>query len=307
MLYYIFSKVQSIISKPFGLIVDLTLFGLENEWNIDTINLLEKIYPTEGKANLQYVIFLHANTFFKIQVKKVSRILSTRFFKHIIFAASVNELSEYVTLEHLVIPKMTMLVNESSSILFSQVTQFTTIHQPITITFSVSSGTFQLIHSKKQELLGNQVTLMDTYLISDILDLGVRSNNASRNVEHDFFIKIHQKQLPMSNNVKGGIIILTFTSPRRDSILQALRSAIARYALSRPAVVSEQRNLSPRDLPGTLLNIAFLNIGSDDAFLRVASYNLLCSIIASFGFAGGIYLNNAKGTFIYLHNFKCWY
>ncbi len=44
------------------------------------------------------------------------------------------------------------------------------------------------------------------------------------------------------------------------------------------------RVLRPNDVPGTLLNMAMLNITSDDSALRLSAYNLLCALSTSFNF-----------------------
>jgi neurofibromin 1 len=41
---------------------------------------------------------------------------------------------------------------------------------------------------------------------------------------------------------------------------------------------SEERALRPGDVPGTLLNLAFLNLSSDDEVLRSAAYNLIVEL-----------------------------
>lgn len=40
--------------------------------------------------------------------------------------------------------------------------------------------------------------------------------------------------------------------------------------------------ISPKDVPGTLLNMALLNLGSCEPNLRTAAYNLLCALTATF-------------------------
>jgi hypothetical protein len=42
------------------------------------------------------------------------------------------------------------------------------------------------------------------------------------------------------------------------------------------------RALRPKDVPGTLLNMALLNLGSADPNLRTAAYNLLCALTSTF-------------------------
>lgn len=42
------------------------------------------------------------------------------------------------------------------------------------------------------------------------------------------------------------------------------------------------QKIRPRDVPGTLLNMALLNLGSLDPNLRTAAYNLLCALTQTF-------------------------
>jgi len=45
---------------------------------------------------------------------------------------------------------------------------------------------------------------------------------------------------------------------------------------------SEDRALRPSDVPGTLLNVAFLNLSSADETLRLGAYNLVSELCQFF-------------------------
>lgn len=80
-----------------------------------------------------------------------------------------------------------------------------------------------------------------------------------------------------------------------------MRRSKQRYEESRPNSMNE-RTIRPNDVPGRLLNMALVNVGSNDPALRVAAYNLLYSLSLSFKFDIGNQLFNAKGkTGIYPH------
>lgn len=70
--------------------------------------------------------------------------------------------------------------------------------------------------------------------------------------------------------------------------------------MSRPTNLSE-RTIQPSDVPGRLLNMALLNLGSDDPSLRLSSYNLLYALSRTFNFDIGKQLLDAKGR-IYVRN-----
>lgn len=64
--------------------------------------------------------------------------------------------------------------------------------------------------------------------------------------------------------------------------------------MAKPTSIAE-RNIRPNDVPGRLLNMALLNIGSDDPNLRLAAYNLLYSLSMTFNFDVGKQLLDARG------------
>ncbi|SAM09837.1 hypothetical protein [Absidia glauca] len=63
--------------------------------------------------------------------------------------------------------------------------------------------------------------------------------------------------------------------------------------MAKPSSISE-RSIRPNDVPGRLLNMALLNIGSDDPNLRLAAYNLLYSLSMTFNFDVGKQLLDAR-------------
>lgn len=58
-----------------------------------------------------------------------------------------------------------------------------------------------------------------------------------------------------------------------------------------------ERAIRPNDVPGRLLNMSLLNIGSDDPNLRLAAYNLLYSLSLTFRFDVGNQLLKARGKY----------
>jgi hypothetical protein len=60
------------------------------------------------------------------------------------------------------------------------------------------------------------------------------------------------------------------TETERNEMAHLIRTARSRLRDS----PSEERALRPRDVPGTLLNIALLNLSASDEILRTGAYNL---------------------------------
>lgn len=60
-------------------------------------------------------------------------------------------------------------------------------------------------------------------------------------------------------------------------------------------ITDRKQGLRPSDVPGRILNIALLNIGSEDPTLRSQAYSLLCSLCVSFRFGVDNKLMYARG------------
>ena len=53
--------------------------------------------------------------------------------------------------------------------------------------------------------------------------------------------------------------------------------------------------MEPKDVPGTFLNLALLNLGCSEPWLRVAAYKLLCAVKDTFKLQIEFYLDDSHG------------
>jgi len=63
---------------------------------------------------------------------------------------------------------------------------------------------------------------------------------------------------------------------------------------------SEERALRPRDVPGTLLNIALLNLSASDEILRTGAYNLFNDLGKFYDYDMFQGVRKVTGTFLLL-------
>lgn len=63
-----------------------------------------------------------------------------------------------------------------------------------------------------------------------------------------------------------------------------------------------QRGERPGSLPGTLLNVVFLNLPSDDQYVRLASWNLLCALNKAYHLESARQLRPAPGLYLPPYN-----
>lgn len=65
------------------------------------------------------------------------------------------------------------------------------------------------------------------------------------------------------------------------------------------SVPKGDRVLRPSDVPGTLLNVALLNMSSADPVLRVAAYDLVAELTRYFQYELNSQVLSARGEFIH--------
>ena len=292
-LYFIIVTLKSIGSRPFELLVDCTQFSGDCEWKMELIQTFFKIIPTEYILNLQCLYFYNANTSFRKFTKKIAHALNFKSEKKFIFASTQAELAEHILEIHL--PSTTLALDLDSQVI-SPVTNVSMYRQQIPVNFKLSKEFIQITTLKNQDVLGCSVILNDVFHIGDIVDINSTSGSADKN---EFVFEYSEK---IATYKVGGasdtISSLKFSSPKSDSIVAAIKKAKQKYNSGRTAnTLSDRRDLAPSDVPGTLLNMILLNFCSEDANLRVASYNLLCGLSSSFKFDVGNLLLVSKGAF----------
>lgn len=218
--------------------------------------------------------------------------------RSITFVSELTELADMVGDVHL--PKSTLSLEEDVSII-SPVSRIAAYNQQFSVSLKLSAESIQIVSLSTQEILECPALLKDILHISEVEDVNASNTHS---FENEFYIRFSEK-VSAFNQVRGRstttISTIYLASPKREVILQAIRSAKAKWKAAKPENVAgaDRRQIGPGDVPGTLLNIVLLNLSSDDANLRVSAYNLLCSVDSSFHFALHHSLHTAEGLIFY--------
>ncbi|MGH0173410.1 UNVERIFIED_CONTAM: hypothetical protein FKN15_065395 [Acipenser sinensis] len=128
----------------------------------------------------------------------------------------------------------------------------------------VGSTAVQVTSAERTRVLGQSVFLNDIYYASEIEEICLVDEN-------QFTLTIANQGTP-----------LTFMHQECEAIVQSIIHIRTRWELSQPDSIPQHTKIRPKDVPGTLLNIALLNLGSSDPSLRSAAYNLLCALTCTF-------------------------
>ncbi|EXX73089.1 Ira2p [Rhizophagus irregularis DAOM 197198w] len=290
LMYHVLNTIEPYMGQPYELLVDVTMFGAANEIQLQWAQQFMHILPFDAMENLSALYFYNTNTAFKKFTKKIllARLFSSKITRRTIFLCNLSELHEHISSPEVRLPKSTTQLDTDPNVVFNPITRISHYRMQVPVTMKISHETIQVLTTKRQDLFnGLSSQLNDVFHISEIEDIAPSSHKSDDN---EFIIKQDRGRPPLS-----------FTSPRRDSIMQAIRASKARYQIAKPTNITE-RVIRPSDVPGTLLNMALLNIGSDDPNLRLAAYNLLVALSLIFNFDVGGQLLGAKGLCIPANN-----
>lgn len=131
----------------------------------------------------------------------------------------------------------------------------------------VGSTAVQVTSAERTRVLGQTVFLNDIYYASEIEEICLVDEN-------QFTLTIANQGTP-----------LTFMHQECEAIVRSIIHIRTRWELSQPDSIPQHTKIRPKDVPGTLLNIALLNLGSSDPSLRYRALHC-CSSARSWGGGG---------------------
>ncbi|KAI9331843.1 hypothetical protein BDR26DRAFT_824234, partial [Obelidium mucronatum] len=279
-LYFLLSVLSDFTDTKFELVVDLSQFSVENEWDISWIHSVTAAIPEAIRTNLVSVYFYRCNTGFYRYIKTISRSFDLNFNdKSVCFLFDCKQLSSFIAADEIDLPK-SIIDSDKGIISKYEVSLISGLRDHSNVTLRLSADFIHLTHHKRQQVFGFDTLVTDVIEFADVKDIS-KSENLN-----EFVIKYVEKV---------GVTLLT--SAARD-IMASLKGLQASFNRRRGYLITDERTLRPDDVPGTLLNMALLNMGSHDPNLRLASYNLLDALSSSFDFQIQHQLLSTKGLCI---------
>ncbi|SOV02504.1 related to neurofibromin [Ustilago sp. UG-2017a] len=282
LILYILQTLESFAYRQFDVVFDITACQPSSVTPSQWLLYFSSLIPASILANVVNVFFLNPNTTARVELQFWNNTTySDSTLKHeiadkmislqnVVSCSTLPEIEMWIEPRNLALDQTTMsILGSSAEVRFDQITMVWYYRTLTPVTFSIGGEYLQITGLKQQEWLPNvPVQLNDIFHLSDIDD--VRSISI-RGDDNTFFL-----------SCRNGSINFVFNSRERSDVVQALRQAKARVSKFRANAVD--RVLRPNDVPGTLLNMAMLNITSNDSSLRLSAYNLLCALSTSFNF-----------------------
>ncbi|SPO22404.1 related to Neurofibromin [Ustilago trichophora] len=283
LILYILQTLETFAYRQFDVVFDTTACQPSNVTPSQWLLYFSSLVPASILSNVVDVFFLNPNTTARVELQFWSATTySDSTLKHeladrmtslqnVVHCSTLPEIEKWIEPRNLVLDQTTMsILGSSAEVRFDQITMVWYYRTLTPVTFRIGGEYLQITGLKKQEWLPNvPVQLNDVFHLSDIDD--VRSISI-RGDDNTFFL-----------SCRNGSMNFVFNSRERSDVVQALRQAKARVSKFR-ANNAVDRVLRPNDVPGTLLNMAMLNITSNDSALRLSAYNLLCALSTSFNF-----------------------
>ncbi|XP_033027312.1 neurofibromin isoform X3 [Lacerta agilis] len=262
LIYHVLLTLKPYYAKPYEIVVDLTHAGPSNRFKTDFLSKWFVVFPGLAYENVSAVFIYNCNSWVREYTKYHERLLTgLKGSKRLIFIDSPGKLAEHIEHEQQKLPAATLALEEDLKVFHNALKL---AHKDTKVSIKVGSTAVQVTSAERTRVLGQTVFLNDIYYASEIEEICLVDEN-------QFTLTIANQGTP-----------LTFMHQECDAIVQSIIHIRTRWELSQPDSIPQHTKIRPKDVPGTLLNIALLNLGSSDPSLRSAAYNLLCALTCTF-------------------------
>ncbi|KAI0403526.1 GTPase [Xylaria palmicola] len=264
--------------KPFGIFVDATCDNGPTDFYDEFVKSLEHLTTSEITEQLSRLYVYNMNSTYRKTFRRIMRLVGKRDGKifdnlDVHLLGSLQELRTHFQIDHTRFPKEILSAPNDTRYTFQPVTRLSKTKGKIEVNIKIGSQYVQVTTVRKQEV---HPSYHLSSIINDIFRLGdVDEAPTSIPTEDDSAFGLR---------ADNGRIIMYFQSPMKNEILQTVRGAKAKYGKDTRTVKSFERLIRPQDIPGTLLNLALMNLAAPDHVLRIASYNLLGALCRAFKF-----------------------
>ncbi|TQS39320.1 hypothetical protein Golomagni_00158 [Golovinomyces magnicellulatus] len=297
LLFGYFKIASRMWHRNFGILIDVTRYNSLNEPQDALFKKLDLLSPSELSRQLSRIYIYNMNSVFRKCFRRILR-LSTKSENstfhpkkveyHLI--SSLQDLQVHFHLSQLHLPKETISVVTDTRFVFQPIIRLSRTRGKIEVVVKVGNQYVQVTTIKKQEIIPGlrlHANINDIFPLSEIDE----SPTAIQTEDDSAF----------GLRTENGKIFMYFTSPRKPDVLQAIRGAKRKQGKELRRTKSFERLLRPQDVPGTLLNIALMNMAGSDEYLRLASFDLLCALCRTFKFAADSTFLSAKGLCVPLN------
>uniref|UniRef100_A0A8D9APP4 Neurofibromin n=1 Tax=Cacopsylla melanoneura TaxID=428564 RepID=A0A8D9APP4_9HEMI len=265
LIYHVILTMKPFCHAAYELVIDFTHASSENRFKTEFLQKWFYVLSEVAYANIHAAYIYNCNSWVREYTKYHEKILLPIFRnnKKLIFLDSPSKLNDYIDHNQQKLPGATLALDEDLKV-FNNGLKLS--HKDTKVAIKVGPTAVQITSLEKTKVLSHSVLLNDIYYAHEIEEVCLVDDNQFTLS----FVKDSQTQ------------VLSFIHNECDSIVQAIIHIRNRWELSQSDSLTVHQKIRPKDVPGTLLNMALLNLGSVDPNLRTAAYNLLCALTATF-------------------------
>ncbi|XP_076386906.1 neurofibromin 1 isoform X1 [Megachile rotundata] len=262
LIYHVILTLKPFCHSPFELVVDFTHTCSDNRFRTEFLQKWFYVLPKVAYENIHAAYIYNCNSWVREYTKFHDRILAPlKSNRKVVFIDGPGRLNDMIDVDQQKLPGATLSLDEDLKV-FNSALKLS--HKDTKVSIKVGPTAIQITSAEKCKVLSHSVLLNDVYYASEIEEVCLVDDN-------QFTLTISNETGPLS-----------FIHNDCDSLVQAIIHIRNRWELSQPESVSVHPKLRSKDVPGTLLNMALLNLGSSDPNLRTAAYNQLCALTATF-------------------------
>jgi hypothetical protein len=264
-LYYILKTLQSVFTKPYEVVFDCTHWGGNMKENY-VMNILEYL-PKGARKNLSRFVVYNASRGAAKMINKISKIpfLSKKLFKKIEFATGMKELENFIDSKNIYFPETTAKFDAEEEYTFSPVT-----YCPIK---GVEEKVIIKVSRKYLWAIGEDKIFTTNVKVVDFIPILLMEK-----------ISLDDKSVSISY-YQDGDKNPVFTADSAQTLYQVLQTSKQRMiAESKLADTDTMVSIKQSDVPGSMLNMCFLSLESQNPKTRTAAYNLLVALAEQFSF-----------------------
>lgn len=262
LIYHVILTLKPFCHAPFEVVIDFTHTCSDNRFRTEFLQKWFYVLPEVAYENLHAAYIYNCNSWVREYTKFHDRILAPlKGNRKLVFLDAPSKLNDVIDIEQQKLPGATLSLDEDLKV-FNNALKLS--HKDTKVSIKVGPTALQIASAEKTKVLAHSVLLNDVYYASEIEEITLVDDN--------------QFTLSIANESSQ----LSFIHNDCDNIVQAVIHIRNRWELSQPDSVTVHQKIRPKDVPGTLLNMALLNLGSSDPNLRTAAYNQLCALTATF-------------------------
>lgn len=261
LIYHVILTLKPFCHAPFDLVIDFTHTCSDNRFRTEFLQKWFYVLPSIIVQHLRNVYIYNCNTWVREYTKFHDRILTSLKNNRKLIFIDGKGITDVIAHDQLKLPGATLSLDEDLKV-FHNALKLS--HKDTKVSIKVGPTALQITSMEKTKVLSHGVLLNDVYYASEIEEVCLVDDN----------------QFTLSIANESGQ--LSFIHNDCDNIVQAIIHIRNRWELSQPDSVNVHQKIRPKDVPGTLLNMALLNLGSSDPNLRTAAYNQLCALTATF-------------------------